>query len=257
MTSAYGGEPGNGRAGLDAVACLPIRAVLSTGRRVEVAAIEEREECEMMEMLNEIIDEGRAWPFDAPFATMDGFRGYFLSHAAFVCRALEPVVDADGRPSPAGEIVGCFYVKPNFPGRCSHVCNGGFITKKRFRKQGAGRLMGACFLRLARDLGYTASYFNLVFEANDDSVRLWDGLGFTRVAALPCAAHLKGIHSPVTAFGYYYDLAALPPEFDPVEYASRPRSNRLLKHLWRRYQAAAPLVLPACLLAVLCVLVRK
>ena len=28
-----------------------------------------------------------------------------------------------------------FYVKPNFPGRCAHVCNGGFITKKNFRKQ--------------------------------------------------------------------------------------------------------------------------
>lgn len=26
-------------------------------------------------------------------------------------------------------VAGCFYVKPNFPGRCSHVCNGGFIVR--------------------------------------------------------------------------------------------------------------------------------
>ena len=57
---------------------------------------------------------------------MDAYRGYFLSHAAFVVRALEPGVDADGQTSRAGDIIGCFYVKPNYPGRCSHVCNGGF-----------------------------------------------------------------------------------------------------------------------------------
>jgi hypothetical protein len=69
------------------------------------------------------------------FDTMEGYRGYFLSHAAFVVRALEPGFDADGNPSAPGEVLGCFYVKPNFPGRCGHVCNGGFITKAKFRKQ--------------------------------------------------------------------------------------------------------------------------
>jgi hypothetical protein len=110
------------------------------------------------------------------YETLEGYRGYFLSHAAFVVRALEPGLDADGKPSATGDVIGCFYVKPNFPGRCSHVCNGGFITKSNFRKQGAGRLMGACFLRLGRDLGYKLSYFNLVFESNPESYRLWDGL---------------------------------------------------------------------------------
>ena len=28
-------------------------------------------------------------------------------------------------------VAGCFYVKPNFPGRCSHVANGGFIVRCR------------------------------------------------------------------------------------------------------------------------------
>lgn len=57
---------------------------------------------------------------------------------------------------------GAFYIKPNFPGRCSHVCNGGFITDTRRRRRGVARLMGQAFLRLAKDLGYKASYFNLV-----------------------------------------------------------------------------------------------
>lgn len=53
-------------------------------------------------------------------------------------------------------------VKPNFPGRCSHICNGGFITRLDSRDRGVGTVMGLSFLRLARDLGYRASYFNLV-----------------------------------------------------------------------------------------------
>ena len=44
--------------------CLPILAKLSTGRRVEVAPMAEKEWPEMMALLNQIIDEGRAWPFD-------------------------------------------------------------------------------------------------------------------------------------------------------------------------------------------------
>lgn len=60
------------------------------------------------------------------------------------------------------KVWGAFYIKPNFPGRCSHVCNGGFITDPRMRRRGVARLMGHAFLRFAKDLGYRASYFNLV-----------------------------------------------------------------------------------------------
>ncbi|CAM9193192.1 unnamed protein product, partial [Laminaria digitata] len=55
---------------------------------------------------------------------------------------------------------GVFFIHPNFPGRCPHVCNGGFITDPRRRRRGIARLIGHSFLRLARDLGYRANYFN-------------------------------------------------------------------------------------------------
>ncbi len=138
---------------------------------------------------------------------MEAFRAYFLSHAAFVVRVVpdplsleggekpsssEPAAAAatgggDGGASSAGagaemgkeggeddddrvDVWGAFYIKPNFPGRCSHVCNGGFITDPRRRRRGVARLMGYAFLRLAKDLGYRASYFNLVnFEFQETS----------------------------------------------------------------------------------------
>lgn len=99
--------------------------------------------------------QGRSWPFEETLS-LDEFRAYFLSHHAFVVRS-KP--SAAGR---SGEVLGIFYVKPNFPGRCSHVCNGGFITREESRNNGVGTVMALAFLRLARDLGYQASYFNLV-----------------------------------------------------------------------------------------------
>ena len=64
MTSAYGGTPGTGTRGVERIPYLPLRAVLTTGRAVEVDVIAEGEWAETMDLLNDIIAEGRAWPFD-------------------------------------------------------------------------------------------------------------------------------------------------------------------------------------------------
>jgi L-amino acid N-acyltransferase YncA len=104
-------------------------------------------------------------------------------------------------------------IKPNFPGRCSHICNGGFITAPNHRQQGVARLMGRFFLQAARDLGYKSSYFNLVFRSNKASVILWESLGFERVAVLEEAAHLSGVEGLDTAYGYRFDLTTLPPDY--------------------------------------------
>jgi len=139
----------------------------------------------------------------------------FLSHAAFVVRASE-----DSSPHlsndviNAGEILGCFYIKPNFPGRCSHICNGGFITNPEFRNMGVATLMGRSFLKIARDLGYKSSYFNLVFKSNPVSIRLWESLGFERVAVLENAADLSGVDGLDTAYGYRFDLESLPLDYE-------------------------------------------
>lgn len=221
FTTAYAGTPGDGKHNHPLVSqIIPYQSTLQDGRRVEVdffrhspADIEEDEWFAGMALMNLIIREGRSWPFDEEFTSVDDWRGYFLSHTAFVVRALDNGMDAAGRNSSSqGEILGCFYIKPNFPGRCSHVCNGGFITAPRFRGLGIGRLMGNVFLKAAKDLGYKSSYFNLVFKSNVGSVKLWESLGFQRVATLEDAAALEGLEDGEldTAYGYRYDLTKLP-----------------------------------------------
>jgi len=212
MTSAYSGEPGDGTDGLEKIDYLPIQTIIKSGL-IEVTPFQQEDWDVGMEHMNLIIREGQAWPFEEEFQTVDEYRGYFLSHAAFVVRALQPGIDVNGDEYSSGEVMGCFYVKPNFPGRCSHICNGGFITVPRFRRMGVAKVMGKSFLKLARDLGYRSSYFNLVFESNVASVRLWESLGFERVAVLKDAAQLKGVDGLDTAFGYRYDLTQLSHDF--------------------------------------------
>ena len=48
--------------------------------------------------------------------------------------------------------LGSFYVKPNYPGRSSHVCNGGFLVTEAARNRGVGRLMGEGYLEWAPKL---------------------------------------------------------------------------------------------------------
>ena len=87
--------------------------------------------------------------------------------------------------------------------------------------------MGKVFLRAARDLGYKSSYFNLVFQSNESSVRLWERLGFQRVAVLEKAARLEGMKEGEldTAYGYRYDLELLPEEYLGVKAALHRRKD--------------------------------
>ena len=228
MTTAYSGIPSDGKHNSHLLTdVIPYQSILKDGRRVEVDFFrhsptdsEDDEWYAGMALMNLIIREGRSWPFDEDFASVEDWRGYFLSHTAFVVRALDNGMDAAKRNSSSqGEILGCFYIKPNFPGRCSHICNGGFITAPRFRGLGIGRLMGNVFLRAARDLGYKSSYFNLVFKSNLGSVKLWESLGFERVATLEKAAALEGLEEGEldTAYGYRYDLEKLPGDHLGIE----------------------------------------
>ncbi|EKG17035.1 hypothetical protein MPH_05724 [Macrophomina phaseolina MS6] len=88
------------------------------------------------------------------------------------------------------QCLGSFYVKPNYPGRSSHVCNGGFLVTDGARNRGVGRLMGECYLEWAPLLGYKYSVFNLVYETNVASCRIWDALGFKRIGRVPGCGNL-------------------------------------------------------------------
>lgn len=50
--------------------------------------------------------------------------------------------------------------------------------------------MALAFITIAPVLGYKASMFNLVFENNNASVRLWRSAGFQEIGRIPNAGYL-------------------------------------------------------------------
>ncbi|PSK36308.1 hypothetical protein C7M61_004132 [Candidozyma pseudohaemuli] len=107
------------------------------------------------------------------------------------------------------ECLGTFFVKPNYPGRASHICTAGFLVNAGIRGKGIGRTLADCFLQWAPRLGYTYCVFNLVFETNVSARRIWESLNFKRIGRVKSAGILKGHDTAVDAIIYGRELVTV------------------------------------------------
>ncbi|MEA5513759.1 N-acetyltransferase [Nodularia sp. UHCC 0506] len=163
---------------------LPFSKVLKNGLVVELDYMKSQEQEAVRSLLNVVINEGKTYPQNKPLSQA-AFAAYWLSQDAFVVRT-----SAQGTTNKSKDVLGAFYLKPNFPGICSHICNAGFIVQPGLRGQGIGRFMGETMLVIAGNLGYEAVMFNLVFATNIPSVKLWQSLGFDIIGNIPRAVKL-------------------------------------------------------------------
>jgi ribosomal protein S18 acetylase RimI-like enzyme len=162
----------------------PLYQVTKNGIKVELDYMHPQEQEVVRALLNLVIIEGKTYPQKQPLSPAE-FAAYWFSQDAFVVRSVE-----QSNTHKPKEILGAFYLKPNFPGRCSHICNAGFIVQPQLRGQGIGQFMGEAMLLIAARLGYEAVMFNLVFETNIPSITLWQKLGFEIIGRIPQAAKL-------------------------------------------------------------------
>jgi L-amino acid N-acyltransferase YncA len=84
-------------------------------------------------------------------------------------------------------LVGGYTLRPNHPGRGSHVGTASYLVASHARGRGVGRLLGAHSIERAPRLGFLALQFNFVVSTNAAAVKLWHSLGFTTVGTLPRA----------------------------------------------------------------------
>lgn len=184
---------------------LPVVIELKNGLKGRLQQAREKDFEQMRALLNETIEEGLTYP---QLSTLDPsqFKAYFLSHYAFSVTLINEN-HKEGEEEEE-EVIGCFYIKPNFPGRSSHICNGGFLTKKERRGLGVATEMAKRYLRLAREVGFRASFFNLVYVSNAPSLRIWEKLNFQCVGVVPNAGLLSnGVYTDAKQF--YFDLTTL------------------------------------------------
>jgi hypothetical protein len=106
MSSAYGkilvlSEPDK--------TLFPIKDRLQS-KECQIRLTVEKDKPQLHRLLNLIIKEGKTYPQENEL-DFDQFTAYF--GPSFVC------VDET-----AERVLGAFYIKPNYPGRASHICNG-------------------------------------------------------------------------------------------------------------------------------------
>ncbi len=184
---------------------LPIQRILKNGIAVEVDEMRSDEQETVRSLLNQIVIAGMTYPQSQPLSEAE-FAAYWLKQDAFVVRRVKASSTDTPHHTPKSlpsEVLGAFYLKPNFPGRSGHICNAGFIVQPSMQGLGLGRLMADAMLAIAPTKGYTAVMFNLVFANNTPSLNLWKSLGFQPIGRIPKAAHLA-TGETVDAIMLYY-----------------------------------------------------
>ncbi|KAF4512050.1 hypothetical protein G6O67_001235 [Ophiocordyceps sinensis] len=184
----------------------------------------------LCDQLNREIEGGDTYPMMDPFGA-EGFADYWFQSfgAVMLLGGLEGTGDVVEGRDWAKECLGSFFIKPNYPGRSSHVCNASFIVTDGSRNRGVGRLMGEAYLDWAPRLGYTYSVFNLVYETNVASCRIWDALGFKRIGRVRACGNLRSHPDRlVDAIIYGRDLG---PPGDGDELVSEERFDKIRYYL--------------------------
>ncbi|KAG9247466.1 hypothetical protein BJ878DRAFT_177013 [Calycina marina] len=153
----------------------------------------------LRDQLNKEIELGDTYPM-IDSMPLDKFSSYWFQNfgAVMLLGTIDSASEVTEGKIWATECLGSFYIKPNYPGRSSHVCNAGFLVTDAARNRGVGRLMGEAYLDWAPKLGYTYSVFNLVYETNVASCKIWDALGFKRIGRVKGAGNLKSYPDQLT-----------------------------------------------------------
>jgi RimJ/RimL family protein N-acetyltransferase len=140
------------------------------------------------EILNTEIVVGNTYPMMKELDPEE-FQAYWLTHfCGVLLKGQHNAETVLNQPYNWRDIcLGSFYIKPNYPGRSSHICNGGFVVAHTARNQKVGVHMAEAYLDWAAELGYVYSVFNLVYSTNAPSIRLWEKLGFTKLGKIPGA----------------------------------------------------------------------
>ncbi|SCU84643.1 LADA_0D02938g1_1 [Lachancea dasiensis] len=165
----------------------------------------------MHQQFNQEVEDGLTYPFQDPMSREEFVGYWFLSFCAIVLKTDKTDIDASWT-NWEELLLGTFYVKPNYTGRCSHNCNAGFLVNSAQRGQKIGMRLGQVYLKWAPLLGYKNSVFNLVFVTNPASWRIWDKLQFERIGYLPKVAVLKGHEELVDAIMFGKDLTKIDPK---------------------------------------------
>lgn len=150
------------------------------GEKMEVA-IREYENADipqMMDVWNEVVNEGIAFPQDKPL-------DFEEAKKFFAAQSFTGVAEAKG------EILGLYVLHPNNVGRCGHIANSSYAVKSSLRGLHIGEKLVIHSLKKGKELGFEILQFNAVVKTNAGAIHLYEKLGFVKLGTIPQGFLLK------------------------------------------------------------------
>ncbi|AQZ17230.1 SPT10 (YJL127C) [Zygosaccharomyces parabailii] len=142
------------------------------------------------------------------------------------------------------QCLGIFSLQPAYPGRSSHVVTGTFLVNAGIRGKRIGRTLVETFVEWAKRLGFTSSYFPLIYGTNVGIRRILEGLNFKRIGRLPESGILKGFDVPVDSFIYGKEFTHITKSIDLLR--DPQRSNDIAKYERLKYYLETGKYPPHC-----------
>ncbi len=136
---------------------------------------------EMIEIWNEVVEEGVAFPQEE-YLDLESGTAFFSS------QSYTGVAEIDGK------IAGLYILHPNNVGRCGHICNASYAVLSGMRGQHIGEQLVLDCLKKGKELGFRLLQFNAVVENNIHARHLYERLGFKPLGAIPGGFRMKDGH---------------------------------------------------------------
>ena len=150
---------------------------------IEIREYKEADLEAMIEIWNEVVEEGIAFPQEDLLDMQTG-RKFFASQD----------YNAVAAETATGNILGLYILHPNNVGRCGHICNASYAVRSGIRGQHIGEKLVSDCLKQGRRLGYRVLQFNAVVESNIHARHLYERLGFIQLGTIPDGFRMKDGH---------------------------------------------------------------
>ena len=148
--------------------------------QILIRAYEEKDLIEMIQIWNEIVEEGNAFPQEEFLSPESG--ASFFAEQTYTGVA----VDAETK-----KIYGLYILHPNNIGRCGHICNASYAVSSQSRGLHIGEKLVLDCIEQGRKHGFSVLQFNAVVATNIHARHLYERLGFTQLGTISKGFRMK------------------------------------------------------------------
>lgn len=151
--------------------------------KITVRAYEEKDLLSMIEIWNEVVEEGIAFPQE-DLLTIETGRKFFAAQTYNGVAVEEKT----------GEILGLYILHPNNIGRCGHIGNASYAVSSKSRGLHIGEKLVKDSLCQAKAHGFGVMQFNAVVASNIHARHLYERCGFVPLGIIPKGFRMKDGH---------------------------------------------------------------